>query len=74
MIRIEKNVPVPTANGGRYRACKYPWRELKPGQSFYVPNGNRASINAGVQNWSKKLNAKFTVRTMDGGIRVWRVS
>ena len=74
MIRIETNVPIPQANGGRYRACKYPWRELRPGDSFYVAKGNRNSINAGVRNWSAKLGAKFTVRTMDGGVRVWRVS
>ena len=70
MYAVEKNVPIPKHD--RRRQCKYPWKELGVGDSFYVPNGNRNSLYAGARNWAKKLNHKYVCRTEGRGMRVWR--
>lgn len=71
MIKIEKNIPVPS-NTGKGRVLKYPWPYMAVGDSFYVPNGNRNSLYAGTRNWSRKLGTKYVRRSDAGGIRVWR--
>lgn len=86
MFKIEKGVSVsPASHGVRgERACKYPWREMKAGDSFFVPfvKGKTASwlqsnlFTAGAQ-FKKNNNPswKFATRVDHdaGGIRVWRI-
>jgi hypothetical protein len=33
--KIEKNIPIPPKRGGK--GSKYPWGEMKQGDSFFVP-------------------------------------
>lgn len=63
MTKIERNVPVP----GR----KYPWRQMKPGDSFVV-DSPRARDN-GLRT-ARKVGIKATSRKLKGGrYRLWRV-
>jgi hypothetical protein len=71
---IESEVPVPApAIGARGRPSKYPWQNMQPGNSFFVPNGTPKSMYHLANRASKQYGHKYTVRTMDGGVRVWRV-
>ena len=75
MIKVEKYIPIP----GPGRQSKYPWSDLKPGDSFFVPTTEtdhyrrKNSLNGtayyieGARNWD------LTVRNAPGGLRVWRV-
>ena len=66
-FEIEKNVPIPPRKGGK--TGKYPWRELKCGDSFFVPKRKHVDPPSDM----KKQGYQFTFRRMDGGVRVWRV-
>ena len=65
---------VPTSTG---RKSVYPLADLQPGQSFMVPQGegDLKKIARNLRTATARLKgSKFTVRTVDGGVRVWRVS
>ena len=74
-IRISKGVPMPFVKPrGRNgtKPAKYPWREMKVGDSFLFPvcvgrAGHTAALQASVDG------RKFKVCKMDDGYRCWRV-
>lgn len=75
MFEIEKNVPVRREKEntrGRPRGSKYPFAEMAPGDSFFIPGMDRLAL--GVYN---KLYAppghKFISRTFSSGLRIWLV-
>lgn len=71
MITIEKNIPIPT-KAGRYN--RYPFKQLKINESFFVPKGNRNNVSVAMAYFHRKnTNKRFVSRTVDNGIRVWRV-
>ena len=76
MITIDKGVPVPPL---RTRVSKYPWPSMAVGDSFFIeatPEGMKArsaSLSRGATAAGKKLGTQFTVRKVEGGVRVWRV-
>lgn len=69
-FKIEKGVPIP---GSR---AKYPFVEMEIGDSFFVEVGEdqrritSQRISGSSQNYGEK---KFSVRTVKGGLRIWRV-
>jgi len=65
-IKIEKGVPVPL--GGRGRA-KYPWRQMKVGDSFFAPATRRINPRMAEQS----TGFKFATRVEGDGVRIWRV-
>jgi len=67
MIEIEKGIAIPERNLSSGRACKYPWKTMEIGDSFFVSD---TKPNSGMA--SKIYGRKFVSRTVDGGIRVWR--
>ena len=70
MIKIEKNVPIPSHRG------KYPFRDMKVGESFYYDNGTsnyQCLYNASrIFCIREKIDWKFTVRKEGEGARIWR--
>jgi len=79
MYKIEKSVPIPElALGG---VAKYPFTEMKVGDSFFVPiiegrplkNVAVAVSSASFKPSIKKLGYKYTVRQLKTGVRCWRV-
>ena len=71
-FKIEKNVPIPPRRG---RRSKYPVANLKPGESFLVPNGTfkkAQSVVSTLYAAAKRNGVKVSVRVMDEGVRVWR--
>jgi hypothetical protein len=69
-IQIDKGVPIPTGYGG----YKYPWESMKPGDSFFVPNKTIKVVSASVAYAREKYGFTFRCRSIDGGVRVWRVT
>lgn len=76
---IEENVPIP--EGRRGRQAKYPFSEMKPGQSFAVEVGDEPPrtvinrLNTAAQGWRRrnKPTAKFVVRLEPDRqhVRIW---
>lgn len=73
-FEIDSNVPIPSPQAtGRH--SRYPFREMKIGDSFLVPNEHdsvrvRSSASYfGIRN----KEYRFIVRKDTGGVRVWRV-
>lgn len=61
-----------------HHLVRYPFRQLEVGQSFFIEGiaGDHAAIlrvrgAANVQG--RRTGKKYSVRKMDGGVRVWRV-
>jgi hypothetical protein len=74
MFKIEKNIPIPKADRGPGpgRNEKYPWSEMVPGDSFFVPETKVSRIYGAAWKASKRHNVKFVVRKVGDGVRVWR--
>lgn len=75
-VSIDKDripIPAPATGPKRGKTFKYPFHELEVGESFFVENLQSRNLGGSVTYASKVLGRKFTTRTMDGGVRVWRV-
>lgn len=81
MYKIETGIPIP-AKMGRPPAPKalYPFADLQPGQSFFVKKtstklAKKCSRTLSVlsSQYAKRLQRRFTIRTLENGVRVWRV-
>lgn len=71
---IEKGVPIPPSATGPKSGSKYPYREMEVGDSFFVPGGKRSTVSGVLQSRHARPHGKFTLRTVDGGVRVWRIA
>ena len=69
---IEKGIPVPKMTGAG-RKTKYPFESMQVGDSFFVKDGTVKTLSRSCGIYGKRLNRKFTSRTVEGGARVWRV-
>lgn len=71
-FKIESNIPalMPKAS---YR--KYPFNEMKPGDSFLI-NGDAAPsvVSTSTHAFGRKHGWKFSVRKTPDGHRCWRIS
>ena len=66
---VEDGVPVPPK---RYtRKSKYPFVNMKAGQSVMIPGKTYAAV-MGLLRKHKNDGKKFVVRKSDGGMRIWR--
>ncbi len=81
-IQIEKDVPLPAkTNMAQARAAKgprqpkYPVRRMVPGDSFFLPGYTPKKCNTVVVAGRKAHpKSSWSVRQVDDGCRVWRVS
>lgn len=71
MIKIDKNIPSPPS--GRGRKCKYPWVDMKIGDSFFIEGVKGRDFAATAYAAGKRLDMKFSVRTVEGGSRCWKI-
>jgi len=82
MYQIETNIPVPAAKSGGSSASVYPLGDMYVGDSFLVPltpvtPEDRRRVTAATSGYAARHKAngvKFSIRTVDGGLRVWRVA
>lgn len=71
LFAIEKGVPVPPRDNGR--TAKYPWADMRVGDSFFVPGVKTNAMAGSKAQAAKKHNAKYSMRSVDGGVRIWRI-
>lgn len=82
MYQIETNIPLPSAKSGGSTASVYPLSNMYVGDSFLVPMEPvtaeaRRRVTAAASGYAarnKDAGVKFSIRTVDGGLRVWRVA
>jgi hypothetical protein len=79
MYKLDQDLPIPPRplnHSLKPRVAVYPWAQMRVGDSFFVPQGNRKS-GFSTHGASKRYLAKYTTRKVaeDGipGERVWRV-
>jgi hypothetical protein len=72
MFKIEKKIPFESGSIGKVGRPKiYPFEEMKPGESFFVPQDRLISVRQSMSRINKKSKYKFVSRRVDSGIRVW---
>jgi hypothetical protein len=71
MFKIEKHIPVPESRRGR--PALYPFADMAPGESFFVAEAEQrlVAIRRAASSHTRYTGKKFTVRLVDGGVRVW---
>lgn len=69
---VEKGIKVPPPRGGSGRHPKYPFYEMKIGESFVVTE-ERDRIASAASYAGKRKAMKFATRVEGDGVRVWRV-
>lgn len=67
---IEKGIPVPKKMVDR--KSKYPFGAMEVGDSFFVKDGNIRNMSRISSTHAKKMPYRFSCRTVEGGVRVWR--
>lgn len=65
---IEKGVPI---RGNTPR--RYPLREMEVHDSFFVPNKTPGGLSSSLRHARQVTGYRFTTRTVEGGVRVWRI-
>lgn len=77
-MKIEKGIPIPESISRKSNA-KYPWPDMKVGDSFTVEWRNystKYSVLRAGDSWSKRNKDgewKFTARKEGCNVRIWRV-
>ena len=72
---IEKNMPIPQKD---IRKEKYPLDSMDVGDSFFIQSDKkdiakmRNSVSSATTYKAFKTEMKFCVRSVEGGVRVWR--
>jgi hypothetical protein len=84
MYQIDTDIPLPARTNPNAGATPsvYPLADMLVGDSFFVPcdsvtiaDRRRVSAaTAGFTRRRKDSGIKFSIRTVDGGLRVWRVA
>jgi hypothetical protein len=78
-IPVDKGIPVPDhSNAGGHGQRVYPFTSMDVGDSFFVPYlGGRPDVLKSLRSlapyYRNKQGVRFTVRKVDGGVRVWRI-
>lgn len=70
-VQIDDDVPMP--RNARGPEPKYPFADLRIGSSFFVKDAVPHRLSSAASHWAKTTGRKFRVRTVDGGVRVWRM-
>jgi len=71
VFKIEKNVPAPIK---RHPSTIYPYGEMEVGDSFFAPEEMKTRLRTAATVFKRKTGRNFTIRQVEGGIRVWRVA
>jgi hypothetical protein len=65
-IKIETGLPIPDR-------AKYPVAQMNVGDSFFVAGKTSATIS-GALAYYRSDGVRLATRTVDGGVRVWRIA
>lgn len=73
MIKIDKDIKPPKHVTDGTRRRKYPFREMKPGDSFFIEGASSSSVCSSSMSIYRVKGWKFGTAKEDGGLRVWRL-
>lgn len=74
-IGVDHDVPIPVgAKSKRGRPPKYPWADLEVGDSFFVKGKRPIDLGEITQRMARRTGFRFITRTVQGGVRVWRIT
>ena len=72
---IERDVAVVPKRKKRRSNIKYPFDSMKIGDSFLVPSeDSHRSVSIAASNYGKAYGEVFVTRTVEDGVRVWRIA
>lgn len=75
MINLDANVALPNDGGFRRGAPhKYPWAAMQVGDSFFLADKAISSIAPSASIRARTYGEKYTCRSVDGGVRVWKLA
>lgn len=69
---VEKGIEVTAKEGRRGRRSVYPFADMEPGDSFLSDRSLKVT-SAAAYAAGQRLGVRFSCRTVEGGVRVWRV-
>ena len=70
MYVIENSIPIPST-----KQQKYPFGDMKIGQSIFVKNAKmKGNLHQASKMHGKSLNKKFIARSINDGLRIWRIA
>jgi len=69
---IEKGIELPDKRC-MGRPDQYPWKKMEIGDSFYIPGKTGKGFSSAVYGAAKRNGIKMSIRTVAGGLRIWRV-
>lgn len=74
LIKIDKQIPMPSKGSGNYQ--KYPFPTMEVADSFFVAGMDASRMSGSTSYAQLKYNRRFMVRTVTEngvkGCRVWR--
>lgn len=78
-FQIERSIPLPTPRMPKQAAPKKvtlaaTFRRMRKGDSVLVTERTAKSVSVSMVQATQQTGHKFTYRTVEGGVRVWRVS
>lgn len=80
-FKIDKEIP--HDGRGSARENFFPFPDMKVGDSFLMPFGlktprgtpiSASTLSSAAVSYGRKHGVKFSTRTVDGGIRCWRIA
>ncbi len=85
-FQLEKFIPIPSRRGYSGNERLYPFPDMQPGDSFFIPAGGQSGKTVGMAAfcWAREEHRKnpetprivFSIRTIKtepAGVRCWRV-
>lgn len=73
-IKIDKDVPMPMITARKKHS--FPWEDMAPGDSFFVPCSDGADLKRkrfAVMQQAHRRELKVATRVIKGGFRVWKL-
>lgn len=75
MMEIEQGIPVPRKKTGRpeRRGIMTLLRSMAIGDSIFIENVGHSDTSGRITRVRQQQGGRFTSRSINGGIRVWRI-
>lgn len=70
MLEVETGHEMPTARNSR----QYPWDTMSVGDSFFVAGATSQDMSPVISHRQRKHTEKYTRRSINGGVRVWKLA
>ena len=75
MYTIDKNIPIPADAGRRGTPRKYPFPDMRVGDSLFFADAPMEGREVqAARTYFKRAGWTLVARRVDGGVRVWRAA